>query len=58
LADVLGDAAATPNRWPGRQVRWSGCERRCGRPVDTEVDVVATPDGYRISGLAGADAGA
>jgi precorrin-3B synthase len=55
LADVRRDAAATPNRWPGRQVRWSGCERRCGRPTDTDVDVVATGSGYRVTvGGAGA----
>lgn len=54
LADVRADAAATPNRWPGRQVRWSGCERRCGRPVDTDIDVVATGSGYRVTGDDGA----
>jgi precorrin-3B synthase len=48
-ADVQADAGTTPNRWPARQVHWSGCERRCGRPVDTEVDVVATDIGYRIN---------
>jgi precorrin-3B synthase len=52
LADVRSDATAGPNRWPGRQVRWSGCERRCGRPADTEIDVVATPGGYRVSAVA------
>jgi precorrin-3B synthase len=48
-ADVRSDAGQAAHRWPGRQVHWSGCERRCGRPRDTEVDVVATPDGYQIS---------
>ena len=54
LADVQSDAAAARDRWPGRVVHWSGCERRCGRPHDTEVDVLATPDGYAISGSADA----
>lgn len=48
LADVQADARAAVTRWPGRNVRWSGCERRCGRPRDTEIDVVATENGYRI----------
>jgi precorrin-3B synthase len=29
-------------------VHWSGCSRRCGRPVGPAVDVVAEPDGYRV----------
>ena len=48
LADVQADARADLRRWPGRVVHWSGCARRCGRPARTEVDVVATEDGYRI----------
>lgn len=32
----------------GRQ-HWSGCERRCGRPRGAVTDVVATPDGYRLT---------
>lgn len=48
LADVQADARAGLLRWPGRAVHWSGCERRCGRPARTEIDVVATPAGYRI----------
>jgi precorrin-3B synthase len=27
-------------------VRFSGCERRCGRPQDTDVDLIATDEGY------------
>jgi precorrin-3B synthase len=50
LADVQQDAGAAVERWPGRRVHWSGCERRCGRPVTTEIDVVATAEGYRVHG--------
>jgi precorrin-3B synthase len=56
FADVRADARAEAvavtqgaGRWPGRRVRWSGCERRCGRPKDTEVDVVAASEGYAVS---------
>jgi precorrin-3B synthase len=48
LADVQADARAATDRWPGQVVRWSGCARRCGRPRDTEVDVIATENGYRV----------
>ncbi|MFF4603707.1 cobalamin biosynthesis protein CobG [Streptomyces sp. NPDC001339] len=30
-------------------VHWSGCERRCGHPHGTWIDVLATPDGYQVS---------
>lgn len=49
LADVQTDAAAALGRFGARRVHWSGCGRRCGRPSDTEVDVVATDEGYAIS---------
>ena len=49
LADVQADAAAARGRFGARRVHWSGCDRRCGRPSDTEVDVVATSEGYAIS---------
>ncbi|GAB2696775.1 precorrin-3B synthase [Nocardia thraciensis] len=32
----------------GRQ-HWSGCDRRCGRPRGARTDVIAEPDGYRIT---------
>jgi precorrin-3B synthase len=48
-ADALDEARDAATAWPGRRVRWSGCDRRCGRPRGTDVDVVATPAGYRIS---------
>ncbi|MFE9566574.1 cobalamin biosynthesis protein CobG [Streptomyces sp. NPDC006487] len=36
---------------PVHPVHWSGCERRCGHPRGTAwVDLVATPDGYRLDG--------
>ncbi|MFZ4279191.1 cobalamin biosynthesis protein CobG [Streptomyces bacillaris] len=34
-------------------VYWSGCERRCGHPHGEWIDVVATPDGHRISHVRG-----
>lgn len=48
-ADVRTDAQEAATRWRARRVHWSGCERRCGRPADIEVDVVATAEGYVIS---------
>jgi precorrin-3B synthase len=48
LADVQRDAAVAIDRWPGQRVHWSGCERRCGRPAGTEIDVEATSAGYRV----------
>jgi precorrin-3B synthase len=48
LADVQADAAAALDRFPGRRVHWSGCDRRCGRTTDIEVDVIATPEGYVV----------
>ncbi|NKY88091.1 precorrin-3B synthase [Nocardia veterana] len=46
--EVTG-AAADDVVVAGRQ-HWSGCERRCGRPVGAVTDVVAEPDGYRVTG--------
>ena len=52
LADVQSEAARSADEWRHRDVgvHFSGCSRRCGRPVDTVVDVVATEDGYVITG--------
>jgi precorrin-3B synthase len=62
LADVRADASVTAGRAAGTAepspvdpdavllpVHWSGCSRRCGRPAGPVVDVVAEPDGYRVS---------
>jgi precorrin-3B synthase len=49
LADVQTDATAEAKRWRGRRVHFSGCDRRCGRPADTQVDVIATDEGYVLS---------
>jgi precorrin-3B synthase len=63
LADVRADATAAtsatrPGTRPGTSggllpVYWSGCERACGRPRGDRVDVVATPDGYRVDRVVG-----
>ncbi|WP_246095345.1 cobalamin biosynthesis protein CobG [Streptomyces roseicoloratus] len=49
LADVRAEAARAPaGRLP---VHFSGCERRCGHPHGTWVDVLATGDGdYLVDG--------
>lgn len=44
LADVRADAGPVPGTT--LPVHWSGCERRCGRPRGTAVDVIATGNGY------------
>jgi precorrin-3B synthase len=49
LADVQADAGAFAARWPDRIVHVSGCDRHCGRPLATEVDVTATSEGYRVA---------
>ncbi|MGW7577718.1 precorrin-3B synthase [Streptomyces sp. NPDC054765] len=43
------DAPAPHRTVPRLPVHWSGCERRCGHPHGTWVDVLATADGYQIS---------
>ncbi len=62
LADVRADAAAAVLGDPGSvapgdrlplPVHWSGCARACGRPRGDRVDVVATPDGYRVDVVRG-----
>ena len=52
LADVRADALAdiAEHGTPGVSVRWSGCQRRCGRPQNTAIDLVATEDGYVRTG--------
>lgn len=68
LADVRADAeaavrtgraggagGATVGSGGPLPVYWSGCERRCGHPRGEWVDVVATPDGHRISRVRGDD---
>ena len=51
LADVQADAAGFGARWPGRIVHVSGCERHCGRPAATQIDVTATSQGYDVAGV-------
>ena len=51
LADVQADAAGFAARWPGRIVHVSGCDRHCGRPAATEIDVTATSEGYQVAGV-------
>ncbi|MFD0367387.1 cobalamin biosynthesis protein CobG [Streptomyces sp. NPDC127114] len=51
LADVRAEAARAPAG--GLPVHFSGCERRCGHPHGTWVDVLATRDGdYLVDGAA------
>lgn len=40
-----------------RAVHWAGCERRCGRPRGSVLDIVATADGYRLGGQSGSAGG-
>ncbi|MFD6885373.1 precorrin-3B synthase [Streptomyces sp. NPDC059957] len=48
VVDAAGGAPAGP---AGAPVHWSGCERRCGHPRGAAwIDLVATPDGYRLDG--------
>ncbi|WP_406147326.1 precorrin-3B synthase [Streptomyces sp. NBC_01012] len=49
LADVRADAGAAVGPAGRLPVYWSGCERRCGHPHGEWIDVVATPEGHRIS---------
>ncbi|WP_410622101.1 precorrin-3B synthase [Amycolatopsis sp. cmx-8-4] len=45
-ADVRADAVFRP----GLRAHFSGCERRCGKPSQSTVDVVAEAGGYRVDG--------
>jgi len=50
LADVRTDAIAAHRAGTmAAPVHWSGCSRRCGRPVGTVTDLVATGTGYQLS---------
>ncbi|MFD6277336.1 precorrin-3B synthase [Streptomyces sp. NPDC060209] len=53
LADVRAEAGAAVGPAGRLPVYWSGCERRCGHPRGEWIDVVATPDGHRISHVRG-----
>ncbi|MFH8435133.1 cobalamin biosynthesis protein CobG [Streptomyces sp. NPDC018007] len=53
LADVRAQAGAAVGPVGRLPVYWSGCERRCGHPHGEWIDVVATPDGHRISHVRG-----
>ncbi|MFH8882045.1 cobalamin biosynthesis protein CobG [Streptomyces californicus] len=53
LADVRAEAGAALGPTGRLPVYWSGCERRCGHPHGEWIDVVATPDGHRISYVRG-----
>lgn len=53
LADVRAEAGAAVGPEGRLPVYWSGCERRCGHPHGEWIDVVATPDGHRISHVTG-----
>lgn len=57
LADVRAEAAAAVGPPGALPVYWSGCERRCGHPHGEWVDVVATPDGYRVRTVLGEERG-
>ncbi|WP_329056298.1 nitrite/sulfite reductase [Amycolatopsis sp. NBC_01488] len=46
LADVRADAVFLP----GLRAHFSGCARRCGKPSQSHVDVVAEAGGYRVDG--------
>ncbi len=45
----LRDAVDSDRIVSGQRQHWSGCERRCGKPKGDVLDVVAGPDGYRVS---------
>jgi precorrin-3B synthase len=48
-ADVQRDARRLENSH-NLPVHWSGCERRCGHPAGPYVDVLASREGYVVTG--------
>ncbi|MFJ9622715.1 cobalamin biosynthesis protein CobG [Streptomyces sp. NPDC101181] len=52
-SDVRAEAGAAVGPVGRLPVYWSGCERRCGHPQGEWIDVVATPDGHRVSHVRG-----
>ncbi|MCX5398126.1 precorrin-3B synthase [Streptomyces sp. NBC_00102] len=58
LADVRAEAEAALGPAGRLPVYWSGCERRCGHPRGEWIDVLATPDGHRITHVRGESRGA
>lgn len=51
VEQTRGPVEGSPRREHLAPVHWSGCERRCGHPRGAAwVDLVATPEGYRLDG--------
>ncbi|MEE4423755.1 cobalamin biosynthesis protein CobG [Streptomyces bugieae] len=48
-APLPADAASLPVDAAPLPVHWSGCERRCGHPHGSWIDVLATEAGYRVA---------
>lgn len=47
-SDVRADATAVLGL--GVRAHFSGCERRCGKPREPHLDVLADAGGYRVEG--------
>lgn len=51
LADVRADAVRVlPHVPAGTRAHFAGCARRCGRPGDAHIDVLADEHGYLVNG--------